>query len=93
MIPTVLPSPNYFSESEQTFSMFIGELEGLHQSQCLINRSANRKIIYCNLTEIALVIDDEQPSVMKIYIRLVVVGFVFYVPLNSLGQMETEYQF
>lgn len=40
--------------------MFICKLEGLHKPEGLINRTANRKIIDCDLPQDPLLIDYEQ---------------------------------
>lgn len=44
--------------------MFVCELEGLYQSQSFIHRASNRQVVDCHLTQVAFVIDDEQPSEM-----------------------------
>lgn len=42
--------------------MYVGELERLHQTQCLINRSSDWQIIDSDLTQILFAIDDEQAT-------------------------------
>lgn len=42
--------------------MDIGVLEGLNQTQCLINAAANWQIVYGDLTQFLIAIDDEQAT-------------------------------
>lgn len=42
-----------------TFSVFIGVLEGLHQSEGLINRASHRQVIHGDLPENTFIVDDE----------------------------------
>ena len=43
-------------------AMFVSVLEGLHQAQCLIHRSAHRQVVHGDLAEDALGVNDEQAS-------------------------------
>jgi len=43
--------------------MFVGELEGLNQSESLVNWSTYWQVIDGNLTKVLLLIDDEKTSV------------------------------
>lgn len=45
-----------------TFSMFVCVLEGLHQSEGLVHRSAHRQVIHSDLSEDTFTIDDEETS-------------------------------
>ena len=40
--------------------MLVSELEGLHEAQRLINRTADGKVVDRDLAQVALVVDDEQ---------------------------------
>lgn len=42
--------------------MLVSELERLHQAQRFINRAANRQVVDRNLTENALLVDDEEAA-------------------------------
>lgn len=46
-----------------TFSIFVGVLEGLHQSQRLVHRAAHRQVIDGNLPQDAFIINHKQTSV------------------------------
>ena len=43
-------------------TMFISELEGLDEPQSFVDVTANREVIYCNLTEDAFPINDKKAS-------------------------------
>ena len=45
-----------------TFSVRVDVLERLHQSQCLVNRTSHRKVIYGDLSQVAFSIDDEKST-------------------------------
>lgn len=46
--------------------MFVSELEGLNQSQSLIHRAANRKVIDSDLPKDTLIINDKEAPGGKI---------------------------
>lgn len=46
-----------------TFSIFVGVLEGLHQSQRLVYRAAHRQVIDGDLPQDAFIINHKQTSV------------------------------
>lgn len=48
-----------------TFTVLVGELEGLNQTQSLINRSSNGQVVYGGLTQLALVVDNKQAPERK----------------------------
>lgn len=50
----------WFPTSRTNFTVFVRVLEGLNKSEGFIDRPANWKIIYGNLTQVAFVINDEQ---------------------------------
>lgn len=43
-------------------AVFVGVLEGLHEAQCLIHATAHGQIVDGHLSEILLVIDDEETA-------------------------------
>jgi len=43
-------------------SVNVSELESLHQTQRLVHITAHRQVIDCDLTQVLLVVDYEQPS-------------------------------
>lgn len=45
--------------------MLVSELKGLDQTQGLLNRASNWKVIYGDLSQDALVINDEQTPEIK----------------------------
>lgn len=45
--------------------MLVCELKGLDQTQSLLNRASNWKVIDCDLSQDALVINDEQTPEIK----------------------------
>lgn len=51
-----------FPPSGTYFSVLIGVLECLNQTQSFVNRSAHRQVIHGNLSQNAAIIDDEQSS-------------------------------
>lgn len=51
-----------FPTSWAHFSVSIGVLECLDQSQCLVDRPSHWQIIHCDLSQNALVIDNEEAS-------------------------------
>ena len=52
-------------EHPPTFSVFVGELKGLDETQGLLHRAAHRQVVDGDLTEDAFTVDDEQPSVKQ----------------------------
>lgn len=42
-----------------TFSVLICELKGLNQTQGLLNRASDREVVYGDLPQDALVVNDE----------------------------------
>lgn len=51
------------SECCLTFSVFVCELKGLDKTQGLLNRASHWEVIYGNLSQDTLGVDDEQTSV------------------------------
>lgn len=50
-----------------TFSMLVCELKGLHQTQRLVNRAADWKVIDGDLPQDPLIVDNEKtPDVRKV---------------------------
>ena len=53
---------SWLPSSRTNLSMFVSVLEGLHQPQGLINRSAHWEVIHGDLTQDTLGVNDEQAS-------------------------------
>lgn len=54
--------------------MFVSELKGLDQTQGLLNRSSNWEVIDGDLSQGALVVNDEQTSVTREKQQLMIIG-------------------
>lgn len=59
---TSIKVPNICSMSQQqlTFSVLVGELKGLDQAHGLLNRASNWEVVDGDLSQDALVVNDEQ---------------------------------
>lgn len=64
--------------SSLTFSVFVGELKGLHQTQRLVDGATNWQVVNGYLPQDAFIVDDEEASekkrelqVMSTYISMV----------------------
>lgn len=59
---------SWFPSSRTNFSIFVGVLEGLHQSQRLVYRAAHRQIIDGDLPQDAFIVNHKQTSVGDAFI-------------------------
>lgn len=52
------------------FAVLVGELEGLHEAESLVNIAADGQVIDGDLTEVALIVNDEKPTEGNSFILL-----------------------
>lgn len=53
---------SWFPASRTNFTMNVGVLECLHQTQCFVNTTANGQIVYGNLAQSLFAVDDVQAT-------------------------------
>jgi hypothetical protein len=61
----------WFPFSRAHLSLFIGVLEGLHQSQGLVHGAAHREVVHGDLTQSAGSVNDEKASEAKQHKKLI----------------------